>query len=571
MASSTNAQTISRKVVSNAGGTLTGGSSQITFTIGETFIPSLGAAATMVTQGFQQPGEQVRTGSVAASLCTASSFNLPYSATDIAGDNTFTAQLSNATGSFASPINIGTLSGNASTGVINVTIPSNVIAGTAYRIRITSSSPAFIGTNNGTTIKINATPIASINYSGSPYCPIGTASVTRTGQTGGTYTASPAGLSINSSTGAINLIASTSGTYSVIYSFNNTNCSNTATAIVTINPSPILPVVATQSFCTSATVASLPKGSGTYKWYSASSGGKVLANTSTLSTRTYYVSSISGACESARVAVSVTVLPNVTAGILTGKTSLCKGNITTFTSSSTSSGSWSSTNPTVATVNTSTGLVTAVNAGNTIIQYTISIGCGGPVTSSKALTVNALPTASISYSGSPYCITGSVNVSRAGQSGGIYTAFPSGLNINSSTGKINLGKSSVGTYTVTYSFSNGTCTNSATTAINIINCNTMVISASVINLKLATPIVADVIFDAIVYPNPSDYQFTLILKGGSGETVQVEMFDMLGRLVQHIESSDGQSIIFGKELPVGAYFTTISQGSNKKTVRLLKQ
>ena len=572
IASTANAQTISRKVVSNAGGTLTGGSSQITFTIGETFTPSMGAAD-KITQGFQQPGERIRTGSVAASVCAGSSFNLPYTATDIGGGNTFTVQLSNAAGSFASPVNIGTLAGNASTSLINVTIPSSMIAGTGYRIRITSSSPAFIGTNNGSNIRINAAPVASISYSGSPYCAIGSASVTRSGQAGGTYTSSP-GLNINSSTGGINLVTSTAGTYTVTYSFSNGTCLNTATAIVTINAVPIMPVVAAQSLCSSATVASLPNGSGTYKWYSAASGGTALTSSTALITRTYYVSNSAGTCESSRTAVSVTILPNVIAGAVSGPTSLCKGTSVTYTSSGTPGGSWSSTSTTVATVNASTGLVTAVNAGNASIQYTVNTGCGSPVTSSKVVTVNALPTASISYSGSPFCNSGSVNVSRVGQSGGTYTASPSGLSINSSTGKINLGNSSRGTYTVIYSFSNnGTCSSSATTTLSIVNCNKIaaVTSTNATVLKVDQAVMVVDVFEVIAYPNPSDYQFTLVLKGGSTEKVQVEVYDMGGRLVKHIEKQGGQLIVFGDDLPTGNYLTKVSQGTYQKTIKLIKQ
>lgn len=154
---SSHGQSISRKVVSPAGGTLTGGGNMLTFTIGETVIPTLTAGGSMITQGFEQPGEQVRTGTVAASVCAGSTFSLPYTAIDIGGGNTFTAQLSDATGSFASPVSIGTLAGNASTGTINVTIPSNTTAGTAYRIRVVSSSPGKIGADNGVDITV-ATP-----------------------------------------------------------------------------------------------------------------------------------------------------------------------------------------------------------------------------------------------------------------------------------------------------------------------------------------------------------------------------------------------------------------------------
>ena len=56
-----------------------------------------------------------------------------------------------------------------------------------------------------------------IVYAGSPYCSnAGTATVTLTGATGGNFSSS-AGLSINATTGAINLGTSTAGTYSVIY------------------------------------------------------------------------------------------------------------------------------------------------------------------------------------------------------------------------------------------------------------------------------------------------------------------------------------------------------------------
>ena len=61
--------------------------------------------------------------------------------------------------------------------------------------------------NNGT----------DISYAASPYCTnAGIATITQTGTTGGTFSAEP-GLSINTSTGEINLGASTVGTYTVKY------------------------------------------------------------------------------------------------------------------------------------------------------------------------------------------------------------------------------------------------------------------------------------------------------------------------------------------------------------------
>ena len=48
------------------------------------------------------------------------------------------------------------------------------------------------------------------------------------------YTASPSGLSISSATGAIDLAASTPGTYKVVYTFGNSACTDTTSTIITI-------------------------------------------------------------------------------------------------------------------------------------------------------------------------------------------------------------------------------------------------------------------------------------------------------------------------------------------------
>jgi hypothetical protein len=74
-----------------------------------------------------------------------------------------------------------------------------------------------------------------------------------------------------------------------------------------------------------------------------------------------------------------------------------------------------------------------------------------------------------------------------------------------------------------------------------------------------------------VYPNPSSYKYTLFLESSSTEKVQVEVYDMIGRFLKHIESNDGQVIEFGEDLPAGTYFTTVSQGTYQKTVQLIKQ
>ena len=73
------------------------------------------------------------------------SISFTSSGTFTAG-NVYTAQLSDASGSFANPTNIGTLSSTANSGSISITLPSTLPDGTGYQIQIISDSPSTIGT-----------------------------------------------------------------------------------------------------------------------------------------------------------------------------------------------------------------------------------------------------------------------------------------------------------------------------------------------------------------------------------------------------------------------------------------
>jgi hypothetical protein len=69
-------------------------------------------------------------------------------------DNIFTAQLSDSSGSFDTPTDIGTLESPRNTSIYAI-IPLDSPKGEGYRIRVTSSSPALIGNANEIDIKIN--------------------------------------------------------------------------------------------------------------------------------------------------------------------------------------------------------------------------------------------------------------------------------------------------------------------------------------------------------------------------------------------------------------------------------
>ncbi len=85
--------------------------------------------------------------------------------------NIYTAQLSNASGSFAAPTSIGTLSSTSNSGTINITIPAGTATGAGYRIRVISSTPATTGSDNGSNISITLNPctITTGVVSGGPF------------------------------------------------------------------------------------------------------------------------------------------------------------------------------------------------------------------------------------------------------------------------------------------------------------------------------------------------------------------------------------------------------------------
>jgi gliding motility-associated-like protein len=125
-----------------------------------------------------------------APYCGCATVNVPYTASGTYNSgNTYTVQLSNASGNFASPTAIGTTTSTAGNGSINATIPCGTATGANYRVRVVSSSPAIVGNQNATgfTINTNVAPTASIteNVTGD-FCTntgIFTASTTNGGST----------------------------------------------------------------------------------------------------------------------------------------------------------------------------------------------------------------------------------------------------------------------------------------------------------------------------------------------------------------------------------------------------
>ncbi len=99
----------------------------------------------------------------ASSLCPGSSLDVPYDATGTWDTgNIFTAELSDADGSFGAPAAIGSITAVTS-GTIAATIPSSAPIGAGYLIRVVGSNPATISANT-VAVTLLAAPYAGESH-----------------------------------------------------------------------------------------------------------------------------------------------------------------------------------------------------------------------------------------------------------------------------------------------------------------------------------------------------------------------------------------------------------------------
>jgi hypothetical protein len=246
----------------------------------------------------------ITTGTISpTTFCSGSSVNVPFTITGtFTSGNVFTAQLSNASGSFSSPVTIGTLTGTTS-GTISATIPIATASGTGYRIRVVSSNPIVTGSNNGTNITINAIP----NITGTTpafRCGTGTVTLGSTASSGtiNWYAASTGGIPLATGTSFTTPSISATTTYWV--DANNASCTSSRTAVIaTINTIPTITGITPASRCGTGTVTlGATASSGTINWYAASTGGSSLGTGNSFTTpsisatTSYWVDTTNGSC-----------------------------------------------------------------------------------------------------------------------------------------------------------------------------------------------------------------------------------------------------------------------------------
>jgi hypothetical protein len=240
-------------------------------------------------------------------MCVGDVFSVGFDAKGTFNSgNVFTVQLSNSTGSFASPATIGTATGTAST-VIQCTLPTTLSSSTHYRVRAVSSNPAITSNISVDSITVNTLPsIPTITANGpATFCQGG--SVMLTSSASASYK-----WSTNATTQSITVSAG--GSYTVTVA-NSSGCKATsASKVVTVNANPV-PTTTPTGNVTIASGSSINiKVNETYNAYLWSTGAATQGITvNSAGSYTCKVTNSNG-CQGTTAPVVVTVSAGLIAG-----------------------------------------------------------------------------------------------------------------------------------------------------------------------------------------------------------------------------------------------------------------
>lgn len=308
--------------------------------------------------------------------CAGDSATVNYTATGTFNPgNVFTAQLSNAAGSFAAPTVIGSVA-SVTSGSIPCVIPPGTPTGTGYRIRVVSNNPFVTGTDNGANITVNGLPNVTANASPQSVCQGG--NLTLSGGGAATYVwTSPV------QDGVPFVPAATAG-YTVTGTDAN-GCSNTASINVPVNPLPaVTATAAPPDLCAGASTTLSGGGASTYAWTGGATNNVAFTPAAT-ATYTVTGTDANGCTGTSSVTVTVNAIPVLTLSVQPNDT-ICAGTSITLTASGAASYAWTG------------GIQNGVAfspAGTATYTVTGTSGANCSATLAQTITVNPQPSVNL--------------------------------------------------------------------------------------------------------------------------------------------------------------------------------
>jgi hypothetical protein len=257
-------------------------------------------------------GNSITTGGVSPLVyCAGDSIHVPFTITgNFQPGNIFLARLSDSLGSFAAPVQLGTLPGT-SQGIIHGVIPPGVPYGSGYRVRVVSTYPAVTGSDNGVDITIYPRPSLIVSPTGvKQICPGDSILLTVQGDGLVNVQWRRDGVDIPGATGWT-YFASTAGTYTVLGE-NAGGCRGLSDSLVvevlpalSVSILPVGPITACAG--DSVILRAFPPNAVNYTWYrdSVAIGGVSADSLLVLRGGAYYATVSSGNCQAVSNIVQV--------------------------------------------------------------------------------------------------------------------------------------------------------------------------------------------------------------------------------------------------------------------------
>lgn len=436
----------------------------------------------------------------------------------------------------SSPI-ISVANGSVCPGNVFTLSPSGAItytysSGSQTVSPLVNSSYAITGSNSFGCMSSN-TAVAAVVVGSNPILTIAGNTTLCIGQTANLIAGGASTYTWNTNANGpfLNVSPATTSNFSVIATAAN-GCNAQSVILITVNSLPTISVNS-GSVCPYSSFAIIASGAISYTF----SGGTNMVSPAVTSTYSVYGTNANG-CVSALAAVStVSVKNNVTIAV-SGTSLVCSGSAASLSVSGANSYSWS------------TGSFTTTTVVTPSISTTYSvIGATGTCadTSYFMVTVNPLPSLTITTSDNLLCVGKSATITSSGASS--YTWHD-----GSNTAVIVVSPLRTTNYTLTGMDSHG-CT------------NTLAITQSVSTCAHVDYLWEELTSLITILPNPNNGDF--VIKTSKG--VNIKISNSLGQIVSELELLEGENQFHLNEYNNGIYFVSFYANKQFKTLKIIKQ
>jgi len=441
----------------------------------------------------------------------------------------------------------------------------------SYTVKITAPCGTSVSNAigvNAATPPVNITPPGSFNL-----CP-GTSMVFNApAGTGYSYQWRKNGVPITGATGsAYTVAASNPGTFNVQVTAPCGTANSSSVYVYAINLQlPVVNVVGSDNFCSGQscvlTVYSYPNFSSAYQWIK---DGVNITNATSSAFRVTQaenykitVTNVCGTYTSGVHQVTVNALPSA-AITASGPTTFCSGGSVTLSAPSGANKTYQWKKGANLIAGATLSSYTATTGGNyrVIVTNTVT-GCSKTTTSATAVTVNALPTATITPQGpTTFCAGESVVLAANTGTALTYQWKKGGNNISGAT-LTNYTATVGGNYKVEVTNGNGCSKLSAGVTVTV-------------PCKEGETILPQN-GDVKVFPNPSSGDFVFEISNVGNQNISINIYNVIGKLILSEAIHDSQYTIRSSQLVPGIYSAEIiceenpdESGQVKKVVKLIK-